>query len=186
MQTIMKSQTSGGLAPLGCSELWGEPLMAGELLHSSQPLPSCPAIKPGTHALIHTGTRTHLKPCFKCDRTYYSKLTPPLLCILLGACIRLKLRIPDLNFFAHSSPAVSQVAPQCTDTDKARFRHLQTGVLSTLLLPGVLPTSSRSCQHSSPALVPLLRHVAHRDQLTPLVPSHSPGTKPHYLFNLCP
>lgn len=29
------------------------------------------------------------------------------------------------------------------------------------------------CLHSSPALAPLLRHVAHRDQLTPPVPSHS-------------
>lgn len=90
-----------GFAPLGCSELWGEPLVAGELLHSSQSLPSCPVIKPETHSLTHIATRTHLKSCLKCDRTYYSKLIPSLLFILLGACIRLKLWILDPNFFTH-------------------------------------------------------------------------------------
>lgn len=38
-----------------------------------------------------------------------------------------------------------------------RFRHLQTGVLSTLPLPRVLLPCSRSLP-ASPALVPLLRH----------------------------
>lgn len=157
--SIMKSQ-----ALPGCSELWGEPLVAGELFHSSQPLPSYPAVKPKTHSLIHTGTRTHLKS--------FSKLTPSLLFILLGAYISL-----NSGFQTTISSCVcpsSSNSSICTvyrsigggagDVHKARFRHLQTGVLST---PGATAE-------------------AHRDQLTPALPSHSPGTKPRYLLNLCP
>lgn len=156
----MKSQDREGFAPRGCSELWGEPLVADELPHSSQPLPSCPAIKPETPSLMRTGTRTHLKSCLKCDRTYYSKLTPPLLFILLGTWIRIQLRIPNLNFFTFLAlqlkylHSVQKYWRGSGDAPKARFRHLQTDVLSSLPLPGVLLTSSIPLPAQQPCLGP--------------------------------